>query len=96
MQPRPSPAANFVDSGPSASEQVETIAEEANGDLEVVDFFDTGKFVGIAEAPKLLKRQKRFRHLLSPLSHRDLSQPISLTNPLACRTVYKQVDFGAW
>jgi serine/arginine repetitive matrix protein 2 len=47
IQPRP-PAPSFHPPPRSALE--ESIADGANEDLEVVDFFDMGKFVGIPEA----------------------------------------------
>ena len=42
-------APTFIAPPPSALEQVEFIADGAQGDLEVVDFSDMGKFVGASE-----------------------------------------------
>ncbi|KAF8807227.1 hypothetical protein BYT27DRAFT_6560143 [Phlegmacium glaucopus] len=47
---RPSATPTFIAPPPSALDQVESIADGAQDDLEVVDFSDMGKFVGAAEA----------------------------------------------
>ena len=49
IQPRASATPSFIAPPPSALEQVEFIADGAQGDLEVVDFSDMGKFVGASE-----------------------------------------------
>jgi serine/arginine repetitive matrix protein 2 len=49
IQSRVSAAPTFIAPPPSALEQVESIADGAQGDLEVVDFSDMGKFVGASE-----------------------------------------------
>ena len=49
IQPRASATPTFIAPPPSALEQVESIADGAQGDLEVVDFSDMGKFVGASE-----------------------------------------------
>jgi hypothetical protein len=50
IQSRPSATTSFIAPPPSALEQVESIADGAQDDLEVVDFSDMGKFVGATEA----------------------------------------------
>ena len=49
IQSRAPATPNFIAPPPSALEQVESIADGAQGDLEVVDFSDMGKFVGASE-----------------------------------------------
>ena len=49
IQPRASATPTFIAPPPSALEQVESIADGAQDDLEVVDFSDMGKFVGASE-----------------------------------------------
>ena len=49
IQSRASATPAFIAPPPSALEQVESIADGAQGDLEVVDFSDMGKFVGASE-----------------------------------------------
>jgi serine/arginine repetitive matrix protein 2 len=49
IQSRASAAPTFIAPPPSALEQVESIADGAQDDLEVVDFSDMGKFVGASE-----------------------------------------------
>ena len=50
IQSRPPATPTFIAPPPSALEQVESIADGAQDDLEVVDFSDMGKFVGATEA----------------------------------------------
>ncbi|KAJ7456666.1 hypothetical protein FB451DRAFT_1276775 [Mycena latifolia] len=47
VQPRP-PIPSFA-SAPSALDQVESLAENSEEELEVVDFSDLGKFIGVTE-----------------------------------------------
>ena len=49
IQPRPPASATFISSGPSAAEQIESIADGSKDDLEVVDFTDMDKFVGVQD-----------------------------------------------
>ena len=49
IQSRASTTSTFIAPPPSALEQVESIADGAQDDLEVVDFSDMGKFVGASE-----------------------------------------------
>ena len=49
IQSRTSTTPTFIAPPPSALEQVESIADGAQDDLEVVDFSDMGKFVGASE-----------------------------------------------
>ena len=49
IQSRTSATPTFIAPPPSALEQVESIADGAQDDLEVVDFSDMGKFVGASE-----------------------------------------------
>lgn len=49
IQSRASATPTFIAPPPSALEQVESIADGAQDDLEVVDFSDMGKFVGASE-----------------------------------------------
>ncbi|KAF9473309.1 hypothetical protein BDN70DRAFT_397207 [Pholiota conissans] len=49
IQSRPSTSTHFIPSTPSAAERIETIADESKDELEVVDFSDMGKFVGVHE-----------------------------------------------
>ena len=50
IQSQPSATPTFISPPPSALEQIESIADGAQDDLEVVDFLDMGKFVGASEA----------------------------------------------
>ena len=54
IQSRASATPTFIAPPPSALEQVESIADGAQDDLEVVDFSDMGKFVGAPEAVEVI------------------------------------------
>lgn len=91
---------NFVAAGPSAAEQVETIANSQD-DLEVVDFSDLGTFAGVSEVteptqarpteaavvPTLSSKQSR------PVAADFFDAPITLPDEVPAS---KKADFGAW
>ena len=54
IQSRASATPTFIAPPPSALEQVESIADGAQDDLEVVDFSDMGKFVGASEVVEVI------------------------------------------
>ena len=98
IQTRQSPAsANFIASGPSAAEQVETIADGSQEDLEIVDFSDMGKFVGIPEtsemapeagvAPGIPSKPSR------PVASDFFDEPTSISDAVPAS---KKADFGVW
>jgi hypothetical protein len=98
IQTRQSPAsANFIASGPSAAEQVETIADGSQEDLEIVDFSDMGKFVGIPETPEMVPEASAGPAILSkptrPVASDFFDEPPSMSDAVPAS---KKADFGVW
>ncbi|KIM48390.1 hypothetical protein M413DRAFT_22895 [Hebeloma cylindrosporum] len=101
IQTRQSPAsANFIPSGPSAAEQVETIADGSQEDLEVVDFSDMGKFVGIPESPEIADNAPEASggpEIPSkpprPVAADFFDEPPSISDAVPAS---KKADFGVW
>ncbi|KAJ3500314.1 hypothetical protein NLJ89_g9855 [Agrocybe chaxingu] len=101
IQPRLSTSTNFVASGPSAAEQVETIADGSKDDLEVVDFSDLGKFIGVPESshsPKEPVTEARSRPTILPRASRPVASDFFDEPPATDVSIVasKKVDFGAW
>ncbi|KAF9557882.1 hypothetical protein CPC08DRAFT_32029 [Agrocybe pediades] len=101
IQGRPSGSATFIASGPSAAEQVETIADKQD-DLEVVDFSDMGKFVGVSESNESTKATAEPDAKPSGVTPRS-ARPVASdffegpTSTLGTTVpVSKKADFGAW
>ena len=97
IQTRLPAAITFSSSGPSAAEQVASIADAAK-DLEVVDFTELGKFVGIPESPekqtKLVHESKVAASVSKPsrpLASDFFDEPGSNQDPTV-----KTNDFGVW
>ncbi|KAF8971529.1 hypothetical protein BDZ97DRAFT_1786963 [Flammula alnicola] len=101
-QTRQPASANFIASGPSAAEQIETIADGSKDDLEVVDFSDMGKFVGhttadttatpgktpeVSSATSILPRGPR------PVAADFFDEPTTIEGPVSAS---KKAEFGAW
>ncbi|CAA7264733.1 unnamed protein product [Cyclocybe aegerita] len=101
IQPRLSTSTNFVASGPSAAEQVETIADGSKDDLEVVDFSDLGKFIGVPESsqsPKEPATEARSGPTILPRTSRPVASDF-FDEPTAAdvsTVASKKADFGAW
>lgn len=98
IQIRQSPVStNFIASGPSLAEQVETIADGSQEDLEVVDFSDMGKFVGIPESPEMAPETSAGPAILSkparPVASDFFDEPPSISDAVP---ESKKADFGVW
>ncbi|KAF8168297.1 hypothetical protein B0H34DRAFT_684989 [Crassisporium funariophilum] len=104
IQPRstPTPTATFIAPPPSALEQIEFIADGLQDDLEVVDFSDMGKFVGIPDVagedlPEKLADVKLGSSVLArasrPVASDFFDEPPSSDNAVSAS---KKSDFGAW
>ncbi|KDR84798.1 hypothetical protein GALMADRAFT_53483 [Galerina marginata CBS 339.88] len=101
IQPRPPTSANFIASGPSAAEQVESIADGSKDDLEVVDFSDMGKFVGVPDAPESPPASTNdapvatsiLARLQRPVASDFFEEPIATEVPISAS---KEAGFGAW
>lgn len=101
IQSRPSVSSNFISSGPSAAEQVESIADGSKDELEVVDFSDMGKFVGNSDVSESVpESSKEVPSPVAPSSR--ASRPIAsdffeeTTVIESSVSSLKKADFGAW
>ncbi|KAF8887947.1 hypothetical protein CPB84DRAFT_1786485 [Gymnopilus junonius] len=103
IQTRPPASATFIPSGPSAIEQVESIAGGSKDDLEVVDFTDMSKFVAVqntaenasenavqaSAAPSILTKPPR------PVASDFFEDQTTPTTP-ATASKGAGAGFGAW
>jgi len=102
IQSRPQVSATFIASGPSAAEQVETIAG-GQDDLEIVDFSDMGKFVGVPEGSEVQSKEVEEDSVSKPSgiilrSSRPIASDFfeGTTSQESTVLSSKKADFGVW
>jgi len=98
VQSRPSATPTFIAPPPSALDQVESIADGSQDDLEVVDFSDMGKFVGATEAVETISDPSPAVKInVGVLSRppRPVASDFFDEPPLSSNTT-KKGEFGVW
>ncbi|KAF9535525.1 hypothetical protein CPB83DRAFT_841918 [Crepidotus variabilis] len=100
-EPASIPSSTFASLAPSAVEQVASIADATNDELEIVDFTEMGKFVGVVagtekdediakEAPPLVNLARPARPSASDFFEETAAERDSALS------LAKKADYGAW
>lgn len=91
----PPPTAAFATSELSAVERIASIADSSNDDLEIVDFTDMDKFVGITEPLETVEetvQDGRASRPIRPSASDFFEEPVTDISTLST----KKADYGAW